>query len=120
MADGVVGVKQSADADRLIDNGVHVVDGQTVYRQRIEDPKTVGTPGYASGTGGGTVNVPTGARLLGFSFKAEGADATVTVAAGPSILIRDGDSFSWPGRGNYIAPQIVFSASANYFVEWVL
>lgn len=43
MADGVVGVKQSADPDRLVDNEVVVNDvGQTVYRQRTVTRKTNG------------------------------------------------------------------------------
>jgi hypothetical protein len=43
MADGTVGVKQSATADRLIDNETLVIGGETVYRQRVQIPEAVQT-----------------------------------------------------------------------------
>lgn len=119
-ANGTVGVKESSTPDHLVDNGVYTVAGQTVYRQRVEDPLVVGTPAYAAGSGATTVNVPAGGRLLGFSCYANGADITVSVQGGVAITVRNGASFSWPGRGNYVAPAIVFTGPADYFVEWVV
>lgn len=56
MADGRVGVRQQAGADRQIDNEVLTVGGQTVYRQRVAIPDPVATTPPANGSTTGTIN----------------------------------------------------------------
>lgn len=41
MADGTVGVRQASSPDRLIDNETLVIGGDTVYRQRVQDPEVI-------------------------------------------------------------------------------
>lgn len=54
MANGTVGVQQAGSPDRLIDNEVLTVGGQTVYRQRVTD-KFTGGEVLADLTGAGAV-----------------------------------------------------------------
>lgn len=57
MADGTVGIKQNAGADRLIDNETLVIGGQSVYRQRVSDPAAQALLANVVTALGGTLNV---------------------------------------------------------------
>lgn len=41
ISDGYVGVRQAASPDRLIDNEILTIAGETVYRQRVQDPEAL-------------------------------------------------------------------------------
>lgn len=78
-----------------------------------------GTPFYNAGTGGGTVTLTGGKKLLGVTAYAKGADGTMTINGGDTITIRSGLTLSFSPLGNYVNPTIVFSASIDYIVEGV-
>lgn len=87
-------------------------------------PDTEGTWGYAAGTSG-TENIPAGARVLQITAIAlEGAGA-ITINGGATITIPYGatdkvsSSLTIEPRGNLVAPEIVFSGTDAYFVEYV-
>jgi len=78
-----------------------------------------GTPFYNAGTGGGTVALTGGKKLLGVTAYAKGADGTMTINGGDTITIRSGLTLSFSPLGNYVNPTIVFSAAIDYIVEGV-
>lgn len=81
--------------------------------------KFLGTFDYSSGTGGATVSLTGGKRLMQISCKAVGSDGTVTVAGGDSITVRAGDTFTADYYGALVNPAIVFSASMDYYVSYL-
>ena len=78
-----------------------------------------GTPFYNAGTGGGTVALTGGKKLLGVTAYARSADGTMTINGGDTITIRSGLTLSFSPLGNYVNPTIVFSAAIDYIVEGV-
>jgi hypothetical protein len=117
MADGTVGVLQSPGADRLIDNEVLTVGGQTVYRQRIALGATTGTWSYYAGVSG-TVTVTAGQRILGIAAHST-AGGSMTINGGSSIPIPAGSGIAISPAGNLVAPVLVFTSTDSYFVEVV-
>lgn len=111
MADGTVGVKQDPSADRQIDNDT---DG-SVYRQKIWDAGPVGTWTYSAGVDG-TVNVV--GRVLLVVCHATGS-ATLTIDGGDSIIIPALTQFALDVRGNLTDPELVFTGTDSYFIEYV-
>ena len=95
MADGTVGVRQATNPDRLIDNEVLSVGGQTVYRQRVQVPEAIQTrdlilvpKGYQQLTPiiATALTVPDGAvyallqaRGGDISYRDDGVDPTILV-----------------------------------------
>lgn len=117
MADGTVGVLQAPGADRLIDNSVLTVDGQTVYRQRVELPALTGTWSYYAGASG-TVVVSAGQRVIGIAAHATTA-GTLTINGGQSVPIPAGSGIAIAPFGNLTAPTLVLTGTDSYFVETV-
>lgn len=84
-----------------------------------------GTYAYGTVTGGGTITVPAGARVITITGVAAGAvDGTITIDGGAVITVRAGEAFT--ERPNQIlvagagGAQIVFSAVMDGFVSWVV
>lgn len=109
MADGTVGVKQAAGADRQIDNDT---DGSK-YRQKVWDAGPVGTWGYLAGVSG--TETVTG-RVV--SIAARGTGATLTINGGDTVAIPDG-GFEFSPSGALVDPVLVFTDTDSYFVEVV-
>lgn len=87
--------------------------------------RLLGTPGYESGTAGATVNVPARGAVLTVSGYANGADGTITIDGGDPITVRSGAGYDESFLGSLTAGAdgtmpIVFSASMDYYVSWVI
>lgn len=113
MADATVGVKQAADADRDIDN---TTDG-LVYRQRVSFRGEFGTWAYSAGDSG-TVNVPADALLLSVMAHTT-VGGTVSIDGGDDIPVPVNNGFFFVPGADVIAPEIVFTSTDSFFVEWL-
>jgi len=87
----------------------------------VTDGKMSGeTWAYLAGTSG-TVNVPAGGRVLQITAMAPtgGGPCAIAINGGTTIPVPLGASLTIQPRGNLVAPSIVFTATAAYFVEYV-
>jgi hypothetical protein len=82
-------------------------------------PDESGTWGYNAGTSG-TLNVAANKRVLQITAAAQPlTGATMTVNGGQTITIPAGSSVTITPKANLVAPTIVFTSTASYFVEFV-
>ena len=115
MANGTVGVQQAATPDRLIDNALVTVGGQSVYRQRIENIPTR-TSTYFAGVSG-TVTVPGTAEIVTIACHCTTA-GSVTIGGGATIPIPANTSFSdsMP-EAPFAGGNLVFTGTDSYYVR---
>jgi hypothetical protein len=82
-------------------------------------PDESGSWGYNSGTSG-TLNVAANKRILQITAAAQSlTGASMTVNGGQTITIPAGSSVTITPKANLVAPTIVFTSTASYFVEFV-
>jgi hypothetical protein len=118
VANGTVGVAQSASADRLIDNTTATVGAQTVYRQRV-DPIPSRASTYYSGTTG-SVSVPATSEIVEVVCHCTTA-GSLTIGGGSSITVPAASQFSTVLTDAPIvgigAGSVVFTGTDSYFVR---
>ena len=114
MSDGTVAVQQASPGDRLIDNEVLTVDGQTVYRQRVS-VEFPGDWGYYAGASG-TVVVGADERVLGITAHATTA-GSMTINGGDSIPIPANTSVVFTPERTLTAPTVVLTGTDSYIIE---
>lgn len=82
-------------------------------------PDELGTWGYNAGTSG-TLAVAANKRVLQITAAAPPlASATLTINSGQTITVPAGASLTISPKANLVAPSIVFTGTASYFVEFV-
>lgn len=81
-------------------------------------PDLSGTWGYDSGTSG-SVTIGASKRVCQITCVAEASGATVTINGGSTVTIPALTSLTIEPRANLIAPSLVFTGTAAYFVEHV-
>lgn len=82
-------------------------------------PDESGTWGYNAGTSG-TLTVAANKRVLQITVAAPSlASATITINAGQTITVPAGASLTISPKANLVAPSLVFTGTASYFVEFV-
>jgi hypothetical protein len=86
-------------------------------RGRVPDES--GTWAYSAGTSG-TVAVAANRRVIGIAAAAVSSGATVQINGGDTVPVPENMSIEVIPRGNLVAPTIVFTGTASYFVESVL
>lgn len=78
-----------------------------------------GTYGYRAGTGSATIVVPAGGKVIGLTFLApSGGAATLTINGGDTVTAPAGAQAGSGVEGQLIAPTLVFTGTASFWVEW--
>lgn len=120
MSNGTVGVAQSAAPDRLIDNEVLSVGGDTVYRQRVSVVPASASIYFAGVSG--SVNVPSTHAVVAVSCFCTSA-GSLEVGGGDAITVPAGcgftDSFADAPIVGTGAGSVVFTGTATYYVRAV-
>lgn len=83
------------------------------------DANQTGAWAYSAGVSG-TVAIAAGRKVLQITATAGLTAASLTINGGASITIPIGKSLCIEPKGNLVAPTIVFTSTAAYFVESVL
>lgn len=92
-------------------NSLASLDGKT--------PDESGAWGYNAGTTG-TLNVAANKRILAISATSPAlVGSTMTINGGQTITIPAGTSITIAPKANLVAPTIVFTGTASYFVEFI-
>lgn len=85
---------------------------RTVNRQE-------GAWNYAAGIQG-TPTLPEGARIIQIALAAGLTPASMTINGGDSITVPANQALTIEPKGNLVAPTLIFTSTASYFVEFVL
>jgi hypothetical protein len=105
-------------------NGAATAANQTTTNNSLSSidgklPDVSGTWGYLAGTSG-TVSVAANKRILQITAAAQPLlAASMTINGGQTITIPAGASVTITPKANLVAPTIVFTSTATYFVEFV-
>lgn len=82
-------------------------------------PDESGAWGYNAGTTG-TLNVAANKRILAISATAPAlTGGSMTINGGQTITIPAGTSITITPKANLVAPTVVFTGTASYFVEFI-
>lgn len=95
-------------------------DGRLVTTNKGGLPATIdntGAWGYKAGTAG--TPTLTGKRVASISCVAGGTGGTVTINGGDTVVLAANQPFSQEIHGSLVAPVIVFTTTAGYFVETI-
>ena len=118
--DEVVVLSDAGDPDRLSrirTDKPEPSDPGLVVREA--DNKQSGLWNYRSGSSG-VVAVPDGGRVLGIYASAPSTSgASLTINGGQTIIIPQFKDVSFQPRGNLVAPEIVFTGTDSYIIEFV-
>lgn len=94
-----------------LDTSVQAINNKT--------PDESGTWGYNAGTSG-TLTVAANKRILQITAASSAlAAASMTINGGQTVTIPAGSSVTISPRANLIAPTLVFTSTASYFVEFI-
>lgn len=93
-------------------------DALTETQLRGVVPDQAGAWGYGAGASG-TYQVPANKRVLQISATAGVLAASFTIDGGAVVTIPSGRSLTVEPKGNLSAPNIAFTNTTAYFVEWV-
>jgi hypothetical protein len=77
----------------------------------------MGTPGYKAGVEG-TVTLTGSKKVVGIIAHSD-LGGTVSINDGDDIIIPAGTGFSFSPKGNYIDPEIIFTDTDSYVVEYI-
>lgn len=81
-------------------------------------PDESGTWGYAAGESG-TETLTGSKRILGITAVPNAGGGTMTIDGGDTVTIPENHPLDWEPRGNLTDPEVVFTDTAAYIIEFL-
>ena len=118
-----VGITDGGDTATVTGSKLDVNDASTTSLDG-KIPDLSGTWGYHAGTSG-TLTMTGSKRVLKITAIAQGAAGSFTINAGDTITLpynstdKTASALTIEPKGNLVSPEIIFTSTDAYFVEYI-